>query len=335
MRILVVPRDFPSEDQPQSGIFVLRQALALRRLGHEIEVLRMVPFAPPLGRRWRAYRKIPATYAQDGITVRAVRTLVPPQMRGIDFVRAQFAVHLRREMARFQPDLVHAHCTLPTGALCSEIAAPVLLTAHGSDTYAEPWWRAGLQAAARSAVLRASAVVAVGEFVCGSVQILGRDDAAVIFNGADDEVFFPKASFLARAQLGIERGRMVVVFAGNLCRAKGIYDLDESLAKIGALQPLPLIAGLAVLPLIGLALNGTSSVLYGTVPELVAPEKRQRAFSIFYTGGIGAGALAPVLYGLCSDLLDVPKMMVLIAAVVLVTLPLTWRLRPALRAIAA
>jgi MFS family permease len=76
-------------------------------------------------------------------------------------------------------------------------------------------------------------------------------------------------------------------------------------------------------------------VLYGTVPELVAPERRQRAFSIFYTGGVGAGALAPVLYGAASDLLDVPVMMVLIAAVVLVTLPLTWGLRPALREIPA
>src|SRR5207249_2783501 len=112
--------------------------------------------------------------------------------------------------------------------------------------------------------------------------------------------------------------------------------LTEALTAVGilVLVPLPLFAGLMVLPLIGVALNGTSSVLYGTVPELVAPERRQRAFSIFYTGGIGAGALAPVIYGLASDLADVPVMMLLIAAVALVTLPLTWALRPALRAIA-
>ena len=102
-------------------------------------------------------------------------------------------------------------------------------------------------------------------------------------------------------------------------------------AGILALLPLPLFAGFAVLPLIGVALNGTSSVLYGTVPELVAPERRQRAFSIFYTGGVGAGALSPVLYGMVSDLLSVPVMMMLIAAVVLMTLPLAWGLRPALR----
>jgi MFS family permease len=113
--------------------------------------------------------------------------------------------------------------------------------------------------------------------------------------------------------------------------------VTEGLTAIGilALLPLPLFAGLAVLPLIGLALNGTSSVLYGTVPELVAPERRQRAFSIFYTGGVGAGALSPVLYGMVSDLLSVPVMMMLVAAVVLITLPLAWGLRPALREIAA
>ena len=72
-------------------------------------------------------------------------------------------------------------------------------------------------------------------------------------------------------------------------------------AGILLLLPLPLAAALAVLPLIGVALNGTSSVLYGTVPELVMPERRARAFGIFYTGTIGAGALAPAIYGLVSD----------------------------------
>jgi FSR family fosmidomycin resistance protein-like MFS transporter len=132
-------------------------------------------------------------------------------------------------------------------------------------------------------------------------------------------------------------GKLVCGWLGIRLGVVGAVFLTEGLTAVGilALLPLPLMAGLVVLPLIGVALNGTSSVLYGTVPELVAPERRQRAFSIFYTGGVGAGALAPVLYGAASDLLDVPVMMVLIAAVVLVTLPLTWGLRPALREIPA
>jgi FSR family fosmidomycin resistance protein-like MFS transporter len=127
-------------------------------------------------------------------------------------------------------------------------------------------------------------------------------------------------------------GKLVCGWLGARLGVVAAVFLTEGLTAAGilALLPLPLYAGLAVLPLIGLALNGTSSVLYGTVPELVAPERRQRAFSIFYTGGVGAGALAPVVYGAASDLADVTVMMVLVAAVVLVTLPLTWKLRAAL-----
>jgi FSR family fosmidomycin resistance protein-like MFS transporter len=131
-------------------------------------------------------------------------------------------------------------------------------------------------------------------------------------------------------------GKLVCGWLGARLGVLKAVFLTEGLTAVGivALLPLPLAGALLVLPLIGIALNGTSSVLYGTVPELVPPERRQRAFGIFYTGGIGAGALSPVLYGLVSDLIDVPVMMMLIAAVVLLTLPLTWGLRPALRRIA-
>jgi predicted MFS family arabinose efflux permease len=82
------------------------------------------------------------------------------------------------------------------------------------------------------------------------------------------------------------------------------------------------------LPVIGIALNGTSSVLYGSVPELVTPEKRAHAFGIFYTGTIGSGALAPALYGLLGDALGVSMTLVAIAAICLLTLPLAMVLKP-------
>ena len=83
---------------------------------------------------------------------------------------------------------------------------------------------------------------------------------------------------------------------------------DRRVTALGivALLPLPLEAALVLLPVIGIALNGTSSVLYGSVPDLVAPEKRTRAFGIFYTGTIGSGAVSPALYGLVGDALGVP-----------------------------
>lgn len=62
----------------------------------------------------------------------------------------------------------------------------------------------------------------------------------------------------------------------------------------------PLAATLVVLPVLGVVLNGTSSILYGTVPELSTGDTG-RAFAIFYTSVIGAGGLAPILYGALAD----------------------------------
>ena len=106
-------------------------------------------------------------------------------------------------------------------------------------------------------------------------------------------------------------------------------------AGIVALLPLSLEGSLLLLPAIGIVLNGTSSVLYGTVAELVPPARRARAFGVFYTLTIGAGALSPALYGLLGDTIGVPRTFGVIAAVVLLVLPLTLGLRPALRALAA
>ena len=52
------------------------------------------------------------------------------------------------------------------------------------------------------------------------------------------------------------------------------------------------------------------------------PERLSRAYGVFYTIGIGSGALTPPLFGLLSDAAGVPVTLALLAAVVLATLPL-------------
>jgi MFS family permease len=127
-------------------------------------------------------------------------------------------------------------------------------------------------------------------------------------------------------------GKLVCAFAGARIGVIATVCLTEGLTTAGilALLPLPLEAALVLLPLIGVMLNGTSSVLYGTVPELVAPAKRARAFGIFYTGTIGAGATAPVAYGLIGDWVGAPMALTAVAGACLLTLPLALALRPAL-----
>jgi Sugar phosphate permease len=127
-------------------------------------------------------------------------------------------------------------------------------------------------------------------------------------------------------------GKLVCAFIGARIGAVATVWLTEAVTALGivALLPLSLEAALLLLPLVGVALNGTSSVLYGSVPDLVEPARRQRAFGIFYTGTIGAGAVSPALYGLLGDAVGVPSALVVVAAIVLLTLPITLALRPAL-----
>jgi MFS family permease len=129
-------------------------------------------------------------------------------------------------------------------------------------------------------------------------------------------------------------GKLVCAFIGARIGTVATVWLTEAVTAvcIVALLPLPLDGAMLLLPLVGIALNGTSSVLYGSVPDLVVPEKRQRAFGIFYTGTIGAGAVSPALYGMLGDAFGVPTALTVVAAIVLLTLPLTLLLRPALAA---
>jgi FSR family fosmidomycin resistance protein-like MFS transporter len=127
-------------------------------------------------------------------------------------------------------------------------------------------------------------------------------------------------------------GKLVCAFIGARIGTTATVCLTETLTAILilAILPLPLEAAVVILPVIGVALNGTSSVLYGSVPDLVEPEKRARAFGIFYTGTIGAGAVAPVLYGFAGDALGLTGAVILVAVLVLITIPLALILRPAL-----
>ena len=107
--------------------------------------------------------------------------------------------------------------------------------------------------------------------------------------------------FLLKAQgasLSVIGGALTLVFVGG---AAGKFACGWLGARFGVLAMvllteagtalailsvliLPLVPTLMVLLILGVMLNGTSSVLYGTVPDLVGSDRIERAFAIFYTG---------------------------------------------------
>jgi FSR family fosmidomycin resistance protein-like MFS transporter len=86
-----------------------------------------------------------------------------------------------------------------------------------------------------------------------------------------------------------------------------------------------------ILPFLGVFLNGTSSAIYGTVPDLIEGEKHSRAYGLIYTLGSVCGVVAPLLYGLLADYTSVSTTMVVVAGVVLLTVPLCGSLATALK----
>ena len=242
MRILVMANNFPWPGNAD-GIFNLRQAQALRELGHQVRVLRWVPWQPPTRKKSAKYRTIPKRYDIEGVPVHAMRAVVGPASRGIGTFPYQLRSRITREIAAFAPDLVHVHGVLPAGmmGLCSSV--PFVLTAHGSDTYRLPYLRPALRALASRVVSKAAACAAVSEFCAKHLRAFGAPAPAVIFNGADERTFRPRDRERARAELGLDRERPVVLYAGHLMREKGTRELAEAIVELRDLGAQFLIAG--------------------------------------------------------------------------------------------
>ena len=103
----------------------------------------------------------------------------------------------------------------------------------------------------------------------------------------------------------------------------------QAAAAAGMLAVLlvPLVPALVLLPVVGLALNGGTTVIYGSVPSYAAPEKRTHALSVFYTATIGSAAISPPLSGLLGDLVGLFNAIMVIVVLTLLTVPVAGLLR--------
>ena len=117
----------------------------------------------------------------------------------------------------------------------------------------------------------------------------------------------------------------------GIARTIVITEVATGLGILATLV-LPGFGIMLLLPLLGVALQGTSSVLYATIGDLVDKDRLPRAFGFFYTLGSLCGIAAPLGYGLLGDFSGVHMAIGTIGCAVLLTVPLSAVLRPALGA---
>ena len=92
----------------------------------------------------------------------------------------------------------------------------------------------------------------------------------------------------------------------------------------------PFVPTIAIAPLVlvlGIGLNGTSSVIYATVAKFVPPQLRARFYGIFYTTIQVGSTLSPFVYGVLADWLDLQTTVVIMGLATGLILPVSLSLR--------
>ena len=90
---------------------------------------------------------------------------------------------------------------------------------------------------------------------------------------------------------------------------------------IFALIILPVTSLMIILPVIGLAVQGSSTVTYGSVSDFIAENRQARGYALIYSFANGASIGGPFLFGLIADFWSLHYAMWMLIALILLTFP--------------
>jgi teichuronic acid biosynthesis glycosyltransferase TuaC len=174
------------------GFFTSEQAMALRNRGHSVELFYM-----------------------NG--------------KGVYGYLASW-LPLIRKIARFRPDIVHAHYGLSGFVAVFQLFRPVVITVHGGDIYA------GRNALfTQIACLMASGVIVVNEEI---KKVLWRKgNVYLIPCGVDISFFVPGDSASAREVLNYDRDEALVLFSSRFSRPVKNYELASEAIALSEWKP--------------------------------------------------------------------------------------------------
>ena len=244
MRVLAITQIFPSAAEPLSAPFNRLQLAALGRLV-DVEVLASLPWFPGarLASRWSAAGRrdaVPRREVVDGLSVTHPRVLYVPRV-GRSLSAGLYAASVAREVLRRRGrvDVVLGTWAYPDGCaailLAGLLRVPAVVKLHGSDMNVVARLR-GPRAQLRALLPRAARVVAVSRALADEAIALGvaPDRVRMVQNGVDTARFLPADRAAARAELGLDPGRRVVLYVGHLKETKGVVDLARAFAELAS-----------------------------------------------------------------------------------------------------
>lgn len=237
-RIAIVSRLYPVPYEPNRAPFNRTQFKLLAER-YDVSLLVPVPW-----QKWLRHRRQLQPERRDGLDVRYACFVFPPKIGRITYP-AWFVLSVLPELRWFAG--LRASCLIASWAYPDAVGAvvlgralglPVLVRAYGSDVNvhaAHPARAAQLRWAAKQAF----AVVPVSEALKQRLVQIGVDEqkVSVIPTGVDRDAFAPIPKSAARAALGLDPGRRMIVFVGNLLRAKGVYELLAAFDRLAREHP--------------------------------------------------------------------------------------------------
>jgi teichuronic acid biosynthesis glycosyltransferase TuaC len=251
MKVAIVAEYYPRADDPVSGIWAHRQAMAVRDLGAEVRVLVLHRPLPPLaavrsldvGALARAVRQPPRAVI-DGIDVRYVRYVSPPRPWSYGswglWAAPALAVALRRLRREFPFELVHAHYAVPAGDAVRRVtpSLPLVVSVHGGDVYATSSGTVGARAV-RSTLAHARLVLANSAGTARRCAEHGARTTRVVHLGAEvpGASSPPAAPIPPPASSPSPAPAPTLLTVGHLVARKRHADVIAALARLGPRYP--------------------------------------------------------------------------------------------------
>jgi len=234
---------YPWRDQPAGGVFFQTQAEALTRRGLDLVVAIPTPWAPwpftRLRKRWQLYAKAPAIAREHGVTAIRPRYVNMPGEPSWAAPDRSIAAAIWRERRSWRTArIIHAHSAvsgLAAWHLARRAGLPFVMTFHGSDLNVWPDLHPERVADLRSAARAARAVITVSAPLATLAKSITGVDAVLLPLGSDHRSLAALAMSRpeARAALDLTTNRIIVLFVGNLIRAKGVHELADAILARG------------------------------------------------------------------------------------------------------
>lgn len=204
-KIVVFSNMYPSSQHPTFGLFVKNQVGLLQSAGLDVDV---VAIQDPGKGKGKALRKYVTWFSRS-------------------------VVYLMKNRKKIS--LTHSHYAFPTGVLSlmgkKLFGLPYVVTVHGGDIDKMAAKSPRIANMTKLILQQAEAVIVVGDKLREDVtNRFGVLDANVhvMSMGVDTSIFHYVPKEEARDRIGLPKDEKVLLFVGNIIRAKGLLELVEA-----------------------------------------------------------------------------------------------------------